>query len=127
MPTFVEVSTGLAVDEATATFGGKIRPGFTEILGPGDYVSFDVSLCDSRSPRRWASPLTVNDSRHASVNATNAAAVARIRDARFDGSMPTMRATDDTDDGTADGSTGRAPAAGRGSDLRDALRAARYR
>jgi len=50
MPKYVEATTGLSVDAATATYaGGRIKPGFHEIAADGERLHFHIGMRDAAS------------------------------------------------------------------------------
>ncbi len=59
MSKFVQSSTGQYVDSSIATYsGGRIKPGFHEMLDDGERISFDICLIDAaRNPKHT----TLND------------------------------------------------------------------
>ena len=114
MPTFVEANTGLQVDATIATFNGRVRPGFREVLANGERVDFNISMMDTNAV---AGRMFLTDS---DSNAWSKAVRDAIRDSRYfaadnrmaivHGEAPAVRGAPVTDTAT----------------VRDMIRLARY-
>ena len=51
MPQYVDATTGRQVSASIAAFpNGRAKPGFREMMSPGEHVGFDVAFTDGATP-----------------------------------------------------------------------------
>lgn len=72
---YVESTTGLKVDAATATENGTVRPGYRQVLQNGERVHFDIMMRDGSS----SGPVFLTDE-PASITDAELAAFAQTRE-----------------------------------------------
>ena len=77
MPSFVNSHTGSMVDAANATYpNGRVKPGFHEMLGDGEYISFIHAFRDA-APKSGQSVFLTDNPKTNTAQVRDAAKAAR--------------------------------------------------